>query len=82
MTVNDITDDLKKNYGITEAEGVVVTQVKEDTPSWEADIREGDVIYEINRIKIKNINDFKNAISGIKGQALVRTSRGYILVNP
>jgi serine protease Do len=82
MTVNDITDDLKKKYGITEAEGVVVTKVKEDTPSWEADIREGDIIHEINRIKIKNLNDFKNAISGIEGQALVRTSRGYILINP
>ena len=60
--------------------GVVVLEVAPNSPADQAGLREGDVINEINRVRIENLNDYRNAIAQVKGNALARTSRGYVVI--
>jgi serine protease Do len=58
MSVEEITPELAKNFGLTETTGVVVVQVEEGTPAAEAGLRAGDVILEIDQDPVENIRRF------------------------
>ena len=60
--------------------GVLILEVKEGSPAEQAGLRAGDVINEVNRVRIENLNDYRGAISQVKDSALVRTNRGYFVV--
>ncbi len=60
--------------------GVVVVEVDEGSPSEQAGLHGGEIINEINRIRIQNLADYRNAIAQVKGNALVRTNRGYVVI--
>jgi len=60
--------------------GVVVVEVAEGSPAEQAGVRAGDVINQINRTPIENVNDFRTAIAQMQGNVLVRTNRGYVVI--
>ena len=67
IKVQPITSELRKKYSLAEdEEGVVVTQVIPAGPAAQAGIEPGDVIKEIDRKKITDIDDFQEAIQGVK----------------
>ncbi|MFM7100297.1 MAG: PDZ domain-containing protein, partial [Verrucomicrobiota bacterium] len=50
VAVDDLSRQSRQQWGIPErVKGVLVTEVDESSPSWEAGLRPGDVILEINR---------------------------------
>ncbi len=61
MKVETINEDLKEEYGIEEDKGVVVTDIKSDSPAYEAGIREGDLIVKVEDTKIEDLKDFLKA---------------------
>jgi serine protease Do len=66
MTVEDLTPELAKNFGLSEARGVVVVQVEEGSSSAEAGLRAGDVILEIDQSPVKDVKDFGRKIESYK----------------
>ena len=80
IVASDINDDIARKLGLTDKDGVVVMQIKTPSPAYEAGLRPGDIIREINRAKIHNLDDYRNAISSAQGVALVRTDRGYFVL--
>lgn len=55
VTIKDITDDLRNEFGLDEkVEGVVVTSVKDDSPAAKVGLQEGDVIVQVNRQNVKS----------------------------
>ena len=62
--------------------GVLVIEVDEGSPAEQAGLRPGDVINEINRMRIESVSDYSNAIAKVNGKALVRTNRGYVVIKP
>jgi serine protease Do len=62
MTVQNLTKELAKSFGIEEDSGVIVSEVQPGSPAAMADIREGDLIKEVNRKKITNVTEFKKAL--------------------
>ena len=60
--------------------GVVVTDVEENSPAEQAGLRPGDLINEVNRVRIENVSDYRTAVAQVKGNALVRTNRGYVVI--
>jgi serine protease Do len=64
--VRPITPEIAKQLGLTKAEGVVITGVEVGSVAQEAGLREGDVILEVNRQKIRNEDDYRKAMGKAK----------------
>ena len=61
-------------YG--EAEGVLVIEVEVDTPAWNAGLREGDVIIEVNRREVKDTDDILGVLESSPPPLLLNIRRG------
>ncbi|MBS0235839.1 MAG: Do family serine endopeptidase [Proteobacteria bacterium] len=68
MRVRNIDDAIRKKYNIANGtNGVVVLKVLPDSPAYEARIRAGDVIIQINQQdKVASVNDLKDKISSLQ----------------
>lgn len=67
IKVQSITSESRKKYNLAEdEEGVVVTEVTPAGPATQAGIEPGDVIKEVDRKKITDIDDFKEAMQEIE----------------
>jgi len=80
LEVEDVSSDNARRFRIEDKIGVVVVDIEPNSPADEAGIVPGDIILEINRQGIKNMSDYEKITKGLKGNALIRTSRGYFLV--
>jgi serine protease Do len=66
MTVEDVTPELAKNYGLSETTGLVVTQVSEGSPAQEAGIRPGDMLLEMDQEPVKDLASLEKKVEGYK----------------
>jgi len=66
MTVEELTPQLAQNLGISETSGLVVVQVKNNTPAAEAGLKQGDIILEIDQITVKKLEQFNKKIQDYK----------------
>jgi serine protease Do len=80
LEVADISDELVKRFGIRQNEGVVITNVEPNSAAEGAGIIVGDVIDSINKAPVRNMNDYDKITSSLKGDALVRTGRGFAVI--
>jgi serine protease Do len=63
LTVQNLTPELAQRFGWDESEkGVIVTEVEPGSPASDARITRGDLIKEVNREKIQNLRDYKQAV--------------------
>jgi len=62
MEVSEITQELARKYRVSETRGVLVTYVESNSPADLAGIREGDVIIEVNRETVENLDEYYKAI--------------------
>ena len=80
LEVSEITPEAVRRFNLETETGVLIVAVEAESVAETAGIRAGDVIYEINRMPVKNITDYRKAIKKVKGDALVGTYRGYVVV--
>lgn len=80
MEVSEITPEIANRFNLSSGTGVIVIGVEPASPAEKAGIRTGDVIYEINRVAVRDINDYKKAIEDAPGDVLVGTYRGYVVM--
>jgi serine protease Do len=66
MTVQRLTPQIAESLGLERAEGVVVSAVDPGSAADEAGIRRGDVILEVDRKPIRNIDEYKKSLAGIR----------------
>jgi serine protease Do len=71
FTGDNIKPEWRRQFDITAKAGVVVIQVEEDSLADDAGIEPGDVIREVNKKVIKDLNDFKKAMEQIKSNESV-----------
>jgi serine protease Do len=62
IIVQNITPEIARSLGLEEAKGVVVTKVLPGSPAAEVDIRKGDIIQEVNRKPVENIETYDRLI--------------------
>jgi serine protease Do len=62
LVVQNINPDIARHLSLKDRRGVIVTDIRPGSPAEEADLRPGDIIREINRRPIKNIEDFKEVM--------------------
>ena len=66
LTVQNITPEIASDLELETTTGVVVAGVEPESPAAEADIRKGDVILEVDRQPVKNVEDFEQAMETAK----------------
>jgi S1-C subfamily serine protease len=63
VKVQDLTEQLGIYFGVEDGEGALITEVEEDMPAYQAGLKAGDVIVEVDGKKIKGTEDVMDAIS-------------------
>jgi Do/DeqQ family serine protease len=72
LRVTTVTPDIAKQLGLAKAEGVVIEGVEMGSAAQGVGFRKGDVILEVNRQRIKDEKDYRNAMEKVKpGQGVL-----------
>ncbi len=73
MSVQTLTPDVAENLGVERnVKGVVVTNVEPGGPAAEAGLRPRDIILEVNRTPVKDVDAYRKAVRGVgKGKSVL-----------
>ena len=61
-----LTPELARQLNLRTAEGVIVFSVDEESAASEAGLQRGDVIREVNRQRVRNLQDFERVTKDVK----------------
>ena len=78
IVVQNLTPEIAKELGVKRDAGIVVTQVEPGSPAANAGIETGDVIQQVNRKPVKNVEDFVQKVERTtdKDNVLLLIQRG------
>jgi len=81
ISVCKSTTMLRDRYEIEDVDGVLVVGVEPNSPGAFAKIAEGDIIDEVNRESVDDMDDFVEKIENADGNILVHTyNQGYVVI--
>jgi serine protease Do len=66
LVVQNVTPEIAHHLNIRDTKGVIVTDVQQGSPANEADVRAGDIIREVNRKPVRNVDDFREIVSKVR----------------
>jgi serine protease Do len=66
IAVQNLTPEIAKELGVKRDAGIAVTQVEPGSPAADAGIQTGDVILQVNRKPVKNVEDFAQKVERAK----------------
>jgi serine protease Do len=77
VAISDLTPDLIEHLKLpTKTTGVVIADVQEGSPAAEAGLQVGDVIQQVDRRTVNNVNDFRTEVAAHKtGPVLLLVNR-------
>jgi serine protease Do len=64
VTIQALTPELSKQFGLGDEKGVLVGDVVEDSPAAKAGIQRGDVIVEFDGKEVKDVTNLRNMVAG------------------
>jgi serine protease Do len=59
LAVQDLTPEVARSLGLSDTQGVIVSDVEEGSPADEVGMRRGDVILEVNQQQMTNPQDYR-----------------------
>lgn len=63
VTIQELTPEIAHKFGMSNAEGVLVTDVVKGGPAYKAGLMRGDIILEYNDKKVKDANLLRNIVA-------------------
>ncbi|MBN1907451.1 MAG: DegQ family serine endoprotease [Deltaproteobacteria bacterium] len=66
MSLEELTPEKAMRYGLSEREGLLVVDVEFNSPAAEAGLQQGDIILEVDRMKVTSEKDFEARIKNYK----------------
>ncbi|MCL4727171.1 MAG: PDZ domain-containing protein, partial [Candidatus Kuenenia stuttgartiensis] len=63
VAIQDISPDLAKSFEVAIAEGVIISDVQENSPAKEAGLERGDIIIKFNDKPIRDVNHLRNTVA-------------------
>lgn len=72
LSVKELTKELAASLRIKDSSGVVVTDVRIDSLGMIAGIQRGDIIKEVNGIKISRLDEYEKALANLKKDKVLR----------
>jgi serine protease Do len=76
LVVQDLNPELAERLGLDTAEGVLITAVEPGSPADDAQLRRGDVILEVDRSEIEDVDDLRARLNAADDGALFLIRRG------
>jgi serine protease Do len=71
LTVQNLTPELAQQFGYKGETGIIVTAVEDGSPAEDAGISAGTLILEVNRQKVKDVDEFWKAVKKAGNSILV-----------
>ncbi|HZF12362.1 MAG TPA: Do family serine endopeptidase [Thermoanaerobaculia bacterium] len=73
LQYDDLTSEMRQGHGIPSSlTGIVVTNVAPTSPLYDARLRPGDIITEVNGQPVKSVGDFEKVVKGAKSGSFLR----------
>ena len=63
IVIQQITPELAKSFNVKPGQGIIVSQVSEDSPAKKAGLRQGDVIIKFRGKPVKEVGRFRNQVA-------------------
>ena len=63
VSIQELTPDLAKEFGVTDAQGALVADVLEDSPAAKAKLQRGDVIVTFNGVPVKDPSHLRSMVA-------------------
>ncbi len=80
LSVKNISAEMADQLNLESLDGTLITNIQNGSSAQEAGLRPGDVIVSMNQKSVKNAADFMKNAKNAKGRCLIRTSRGFFVV--
>lgn len=80
IKIDNITFEHARELGIPNLKGVVITDVETGSPADRAGLSVGEIIVSINNTPVNNLDDYYSVIYSLTDTALVKTLRGFFVV--
>jgi serine protease Do len=71
LSVQEITPELAERFDLFDTKGVIVSGVEPESPAQKAGLRTGDVIREVERKRIRTLQDYSEAMKGFKKEGIL-----------
>ena len=76
LRAKNISPDLAAQMGLEDESGVVIIEVQPGSPADEAGLESGDIIVEIDREEVDDVQELSERLGGSKSSVLVLVRRG------
>jgi len=80
IKVIGLTEEIAHDLGLRSLSGVVIIEVDPMSSGYGTGLRKGDVVREINKARVRDLEGYKKIIAEVKGPALIKTDKGYFIV--
>jgi serine protease Do len=72
MSVQEVTPEIARQLRLSDSSGVVVNQVEPGSVADDAGVQRGDIIREVNSQNIRNMEDYRSALTKVKKGDVIR----------
>jgi len=78
LTLQDLTDEVAKQFDYSKNQGVLIADVDPDSPAAQVGLQAGQLVEEVNRIRVQNLKELQQALkkSNNPKQVLLRVRSG------
>jgi serine protease Do len=78
LTLQDLTPSLAEQFGYKKNQGVLIADVRRDSPAARVGIRPGALLEEVNRVRVSNLKELNKVLENLdnQNQVLVRIRVG------
>uniref|UniRef100_UPI0040571A5A DegQ family serine endoprotease n=1 Tax=Candidatus Electronema sp. TaxID=2698783 RepID=UPI0040571A5A len=76
LTLQELSPDLAEQFGYSKGQGVIVAEVEAGSPADNVGIEPGQLIEEVNRVRVRSLAELKEALKKGGNQVLLRVRAG------
>lgn len=80
LTVQDLTEDMSRLYGLRRTQGVIISSVEPDSEAYRKGLRPGTIIVSVNQKEVRSVDEYNKALqesTKSKKVLLLISERGY-----